>query len=261
MFPPALLAPADAIAEYRQVVQGPHEWMVHRFSVPATELGAQILETFEDEPIAVIGRRSDRWDDDREADATAMNLYLESGGHIQSYECNLPNDDNVEGALKALRGFHAADEVLVELDPKKPFPVILDMLADADAFGAKLRTGPNPPPASTVATFIWECVALELPFKITAGLHEPLSHDDHFGFVNVLAATALALAGDLTSSQIEMVLRSDSSSDWQWNDEELCFREFCATRDDIADAKALFASFGSCSVEEPVEGLQRLGWY
>jgi hypothetical protein len=261
MFPPARLSAEDAVEEYVDLSMARHRWLLHRFSVPITQLFDPAIDQLRDEPVAVIGRRTDDWDADRAADAEDLQRFIESGRHVSCYECVLAESDSVESTLRALQGFQAADEVLVELDATKPFPRVLDAIADADAFGAKLRTGPVPPPVETVATFIWECVALELPFKLTAGLHQPLSRGEQLGFVNVLGATALALSDDLSVKELSVVLASRSPADWDMRDAEIGFRDWSADLDAVADAKALFASFGSCSVLEPVHALNALGWY
>ena len=260
MFPPAKLRAEEAVGEYRALQSSDLRWMLHRFSAPITALSHSAVLTLIDEPVAVIGRRGGEWENDRFEDARDLNAFLQAGGKVGSYECELPDTDDVDEVLGQLRGFSAADEVLVELNPDRPFPMILDALADADAFGAKLRTGPTPPATEIVATFIWECVALELPFKLTAGLHEPLSGHGMLGFVNVLGATAAAIQHDLSVSEIKVVLESDEPNEWRFEEQQFLFRDWDVSRDAIEDARALFASFGSCSIEEPAEGLSKLGW-
>jgi hypothetical protein len=125
---------------------------------------------------------------------------------------------------------------------------------------AKLRTGGTTaqafPDAGTLAAAIGECVLLDLPFKCTAGLHHAVAHVDpatgfaHHGFLNVLLAAAAAADGAgargveraLTSTRPEVVR--------------------CVTAlgpQGVAAARARFVSFGTCSVEEPVEDLLALG--
>jgi len=80
------------------------------------------------------------------------------------------------------------------------------------------------------------------------------------GFVNVLGATAAAIQHDLSVSEIKVVLESEEPSEWRFEEQQFLFRDWDVSRDAIEDARALFASFGSCSVEEPSEGLSKLGW-
>lgn len=260
MFPPAKLSAEEAVGEYRALQSSDLNWMLHRFSAPISALAHPAVLSLGEEPVAVIGRRGGDWENNRAEDAHDLNAFLHAGGKVGSYECELPDTDDVEEVLGQLRGFSAADEVMVELNPDRPFPMILDALADADAFGAKLRTGPTPPPSEIVATFIWECVALELPFKLTAGLHDPLTGNGRLGFVNVLASTAAAIQHDLSVSEIRTILDSADPTEWRFEDRQIFFQDWDVSRDAIEDARALFASFGSCSVEEPAEGLSKLGW-
>jgi len=57
-----------------------------------------------------------------------------------------------------------------------------------------------------------------------------------------------------------VVLESEEPANWQFEEQRFLFQDWDVSRDAIEDARALFASFGSCSVEEPADGLGKLGW-
>jgi hypothetical protein len=134
---------------------------------------------------------------------------------------------------------------------------VLDVLAGT-GHRAKLRTGGLradlfPGPAELAGTLA-ACVARGVALKCTAGLHSAVRHTDpatgfaHHGFLNVLAACAALAAGE-PAPVAERWLREDDpaalAGGW--------------SPDRAARARAVFASFGTCSVCEPVDDLVALG--
>ncbi|MDR6317352.1 hypothetical protein [Actinoplanes couchii] len=122
----------------------------------------------------------------------------------------------------------------------------------------KLRTGGVRaemfPSEDALARALWAAVRGGLAFKLTAGLHDPIRHRDpvtgfeHHGFLNVLLATARALQG----YDIERTL-ADS-------DGERVAAGVAGIDDVLAKAvRHHFVSFGTCSIDEPVDGLLRYG--
>jgi hypothetical protein len=94
-------------------------------------------------------------------------------------------------------------------------------------------------------------------FKLTAGLHDPVRHEDpatgfeHHGFLNVLLATGHALAGDGAGAVAAALADTDGA-------------RVAAAVAGIDDALAgrirhHFVSFGTCSTTEPIDGLLRHG--
>ncbi|MEV4627879.1 hypothetical protein AB0J90_16485 [Micromonospora sp. NPDC049523] len=137
----------------------------------------------------------------------------------------------------------------------------LDRIAQARADGvrvaAKFRTGglaaelfPSP---VELAAVIRACRDRDLPFKLTAGLHHALRHTDpetgftHHGFVNVLVATTAA-AEDAEVAEIAELLASG---------DPLRLVEPARIRRD--GPRPLWRGFGSCSIDEPLTDLARLG--
>jgi hypothetical protein len=121
---------------------------------------------------------------------------------------------------------------------------------------AKVRCGgvtadavPRP---DDLAAFITTCAALGVPFKATAGLHQPLRHYDEsfrchqYGFLNVWAATALALE----HAPADLLLRALVAEDL----ETLRLEEL-----DLHTARERFTAFGTCSLDEPISALIDLG--
>ncbi|GGQ87720.1 hypothetical protein [Couchioplanes azureus] len=94
-------------------------------------------------------------------------------------------------------------------------------------------------------------------FKLTAGLHDPVRHRDpatgfeHHGFLNVILATARALAGAGTDAVAEALADQDGAR----------VAAAVAALDDSAAGRIRrhFISFGTCSVIEPIDGLRHHG--
>jgi hypothetical protein len=137
----------------------------------------------------------------------------------------------------------------------------LDSIAEARRDGvpisAKFRTGglaaelfPTP---MELAAVIAACAERQLPFKLTAGLHNAIRHTDpetgftHHGFLNVLAASCLAHEG-AEVSDVAAILAST---------QPLTLLE--ALRPFRSGGRPLWLGFGTCSVLEPIADMQQLG--
>ncbi|MEV4641358.1 hypothetical protein AB0J80_28845 [Actinoplanes sp. NPDC049548] len=130
-------------------------------------------------------------------------------------------------------------------------------LADA-GLRLKVRTGGLVatafPDERQLARVLVTAVQGGVPFKLTAGLHDPIRHRDpatgfeHHGFVNVLLATARVLDG---GDVVEALADQDGVR---------VARAVAGIDDTLAERiRHHFVSFGTCSVTEPVDGLLRLG--
>lgn len=128
-------------------------------------------------------------------------------------------------------------------------------------YNAKIRTGGTVaelfPTPEHLALAISTCSRIGLSFKCTAGLHSAVRHTDdktgfvHHGFLNILVATIRAQDG-ASDREIVAVLSSE--------DEDIITQAYLASPETkIEAARELFHSFGSCSIQEPLEDLTRLG--
>ena len=135
--------------------------------------------------------------------------------------------------------------------------------------GAKIRTGGAEataiPSSNQLAFFISACGKLGLTYKATAGLHHPLRHADKamgtevHGFLNVFVAAALAHGSELSLQKIVAILECTKIGDFEFSGDGLSCCGQHATIDQIVAARRQdCVSFGSCSFDEPVEGLKKL---
>ncbi|MFC0863666.1 hypothetical protein ACFHYQ_15290 [Sphaerimonospora cavernae] len=136
---------------------------------------------------------------------------------------------------------------------------VLDVLAGT-AFLAKFRTGGLQPQAfpseAELAGAIVACADRGLPFKCTAGLHHAVRHTapgtgfEHHGFLNVLLATSAALDGVAADEVAEVLAERDAVA--------VADRIRALGDDDVAAARRMFRSFGTCSIDEPLDDLAAL---
>lgn len=141
-------------------------------------------------------------------------------------------------------------------------PVRARDLADLTALGlaAKFRTGGLTasafPDQVALGRAICSAVEAGVAFKCTAGLHRAVrarGEDglEHHGFCNVLVATQRALAG----AECEFVIDALDVREASDLRDELCTLE---TEETVA-LRGAFSSFGTCSTDEPIADLERLG--
>jgi hypothetical protein len=125
----------------------------------------------------------------------------------------------------------------------------------------KLRTG-----GTTIDAFATEaqlaaplvrCAAERLAFKCTAGLHNAVRHRDaatgfeHHGFLNVaLAARVAAGTGNAASTATALGERDPAT---------VAAQVRALGPADVRAVRAMFHSFGTCSIDEPIDDLQQLG--
>ena len=131
-------------------------------------------------------------------------------------------------------------------------------LAAADEVAAaelrlKFRTGGLEadafPAAHALASWIDAALDRETPFKCTAGLHRAVRHtsDEGFeqhGFLNVMVATARAFDGAGIDDVVATLEERDGTA---------------LAAADRSGGRRWFASFGSCSIDEPLADLRDLG--
>ncbi len=261
----------QAVAEYRALARSDRAWMVRRFICPVAWL-SELLEQMPDSvlepwPISVLGTSLDGY----RQDMNAIERFEEAAhgrAIVECYEVKANRAELESAHLKALAnaGF---EEVFIEVPWGEEMLDALHQLVLVEGIGAKARTGGLEaaafPSSEMLAKFIHEAISLDIPFKLTAGLHHPAPHHDEaigarmHGFLNVLVGTTLALAHDLRRDELASILSEDDTNAFWYTDAGCGFRDWEASLDDVADGRSSFVSWGSCSVDEPCEDLAELG--
>jgi hypothetical protein len=224
-FPPEELPLDQGLAEHRRVRQSNHGWIVNRFVCPASKLAE-----LGDEPLR-------------------LSVVLDTGA--------LPAADQRIEAVEAAGIdpdvlFDAAPEIYSEVPLRDDVSFRILQLGEL-GIRAKVRCGGAViPTVPALAEFVQACHRLEVPLKATAGLHQPLRHEDEHGFLNLLAAS---IFGDEEEAleETDPGAFSVTGDSFRWRDRE-------ANADEISRARReVFVSFGSCSAQEPIDGLRALG--
>ena len=143
----------------------------------------------------------------------------------------------------------------------------LDDVRDARREGrrvvAKLRTGPTPtwpwPDEAEVADFLVATASLEVPFKLTGGLHHAVRGayevdgvaEENHGVLNVLVATSAALAGGTHDEVAGLLGVRDAGA--------LAALVTAWPDDTAARVRQAFTAYGCCTVTDPLGELSALG--
>ncbi|MGC8485467.1 MAG: hypothetical protein ACP5O6_07540 [Candidatus Baltobacteraceae bacterium] len=289
LFPPAQLPLAAAYDEYRRLRGSPHAWMLGRFIVPFSRF-RELLDIHGDAPpipVSVIldeDRASILWLNELAAslDALVGHLHGDARVEIASLEIPVP-------PLKAARERYGAVlsqvAALLERTGLRHLPCYAEFPRDArwaaempDAVSSLARTRLRskircgglvaeafPSPAELTA-LLQCCVESGVAWKATAGLHHPVARRDTatgfemHGFVNLLVASCIALEG-APFEEIEAVLAERDAGAFAVGESGLSWRgRNCETGSLERARRAGLLSYGSCSVDEPVEDLRSMGW-
>ncbi len=191
---------------------------------------------------------------------------------VDTVEIKVVTPDAIDYALE-----HLPEDIF----PWFEIPPAADMRPFADALtgtgaGAKLRTGGLTqdliPTAEQIADFLMPMAAAKVPVKCTAGLHHPLrslqpltyepdcSTATMHGFLNVFLAACVLHEMDVDRPTVLHLLGETDGKSFLFDDEGVTWRGLRISTERIAEAREDFAHcFGSCSFDEPIADLKRLG--
>ncbi len=277
LFPPSALSMAEAVANYAAYKNDKYNWMLGRFVVPVKRLPEFLKHGRDFFP----NNKNDIW--------RLSVLASEDIGET----IDLLEDFNAENAssvvcdaieIKAHSSWLIED--IAEFIPPRftaYFEIPLDIdLADLVATlainkqRAKIRTGGVTadvfPKKAQVIRFIRTCLAGNVPFKATAGLHhplhcfKPLTYEKNApestmnGFLNVFLAAGFLRQG-YRPPLIAELLKDESVKSFTFDDKGIWWRKkyFIGVPEILHLREKSIISFGSCSFEEPIADLQKIG--
>ncbi len=275
LFPPAALDMQSAARNYAAYRKGEYAWMLGRFVIPVAR-----LEEFDRSAADFLSQDDDAWalsalgGADLDADLeriASFNQRHDQGVVIDAIEIKAETPEAIQRAAKLLPDSLAAYlEIPINNDPTE----LIKTIAGTGA-RAKARTGgvtaDGFPPSFDLARFIHVCAEEDVPFKATAGLHHPLRSINKLtyepdsatalmhGFLNVFLAAAFAQHG-LSVDRLVELLEERSPEAFRFDSGGVTWRDEMIVRGQLRNARSLLAiAFGSCSFEEPVEDLKRIG--
>jgi len=277
LFPPSQISMPEAVINYATYKNSNYNWMLGRFVVPS----ARLDEFFESARDFISRGGSDAW---RLSVLAGEDIYQtirqiedfnakNSPGVIcDTLEVRATTESKIENTVKALPNFLTA-YFEIPIDDK-----LADMVTALAIHGqrAKIRTGGTSadefPPTRAIIRFIRTCLAANVPFKATAGLHHPLrcfrplTYEANApkgtmnGFLNLFLATGFARAG-FKPIILEEILEDEFEESFEFTDSGLAWHGdyFLSTPQlDFVRRKSV-VSFGSCSFDEPITDLQEIG--
>ena len=223
-FPPARLPLAEGLEEHRRVRESEDGWVVNRFVCASSQFERLGDEQLRLSVVVDDGRLPDPDDRVEAVEAAGLDPELLVDAAQEVY-CELPLGDDVSFRILQLG----------ELGLR-----------------AKVRCGGAAVPGILqLAELVAACRRLEVPFKATAGLHHPVRSDGEHGFLNLLAA---AVFGDE-----EEALAEEDPSAFELTRDAFGWGGRTAGAAEIARVRSeLFVGFGSCSAQEPIDGLREL---
>ena len=277
LFPPSAVSMPEAVLNYATYRNSNYSWMLGRFVVAASRL-SEFLDAARD---FISHDDGDAWrvavvagEDIIETirQIEAFNRINDSGAICDVLEVRANSSSKIRNTVSSLpEGVTAYFEVHMG-------EVMPDLIADLAILGqcAKIRTGgvttdAFPTPAEIIR-FVRTCLAANVPFKATAGLHHPircfraLTYEEEsamgtmHGFLNLFLMTGFAREG-YRPSLLEHVMEEEFAEVFGFEDKAVKWHS--DHRLNIFQIQALrekgVQSFGSCSFDEPVADLQRLG--
>jgi hypothetical protein len=276
LFPPSQLTMSEAVINYATYKNSNYNWMLGRFVVPVGRLD-EFLESAKD----FISRDQQIW----KLSVLAGDDIYETVRRIEDFNAaNAPRIvcDSIE--IKA-NTTSLIEKIVATVPPDwqtffeipigeelSELVVTLSILKQR----AKIRTGGTTPeafpPARTIIRFIRACLAANVPFKATAGLHhpircyKPLTYEANApegmmnGFLNLFLAAGFARAG-FKPSVLEELLEDEFDESFEFEENGVLWRQehFLNTAQLKCVREKSIISFGSCSFEEPIADLQDIG--
>jgi hypothetical protein len=280
LFPPAGLDLARTLANHRRYAAGGERWLLGRLVLPLDRLDALETRLGPDEghdsppawtlsvivPMTSVDAGAERIArfNARHAPAVAVVALETSGATVEDIE-------RLAGAVPQ------AVERYIEVPTDSVSEGLLDAIARSGCY-AKIRTGgitadrfPDP---GTLGRLLASFVAAGVTAKATAGLHHPLRGEFRLtyeagsarasmhGFINLLVTAGLLYARRADATVATDVLSETDPASFALDEDGIAWRDHHVTTNELVTARAgLLRSFGSCSFEEPIDELRRLGWW
>lgn len=275
LFPPSMVSMKEAAANFAAYRNSPQAWLLGRFVLPVARLG-ELVEAAEEyftpgspwrlsvlagEDIAATIRDIKLFNTEYSGRAVCDSLEVKANtvSKIENTVASLPED--LTAYFEIAMGGNFVD-LITTLSIKRQ--------------RAKIRTGGTVredfPPSRDIIRFVRSCMAANVPFKATAGLHHPIRcfrpltyaadapKGTMHGFLNVLLMTGFARES-FRVALLEELMEEEFDEAFAFRDNGVAWRsEHFLTDGHLERLRAKgMISFGSCSFDEPVADLQSLG--
>ena len=275
LFPPSELSMPEAVINYATYQNSNYRDLLGRFVLPVRLLD-EFLETAQD----FAARDQHGWrlsvlasDDIYDTARIVEDFNHEYAPHLiaDTIETKAEMVSEIERIREAVS---PRIQTFVELQLGDHLAEMVSALA-VNQLAAKIRTGGVTtdafPTAKNIIRFIRVCLAANVPFKATAGLHhplrcfKPLTYEANApegvmnGFLNLFLAAGFARSG-YKSVILEEMLEDEFAGNFVFEDGGIRWRdEHFITNAQIKLLRERgIISFGSCSFEEPIADLREI---
>jgi hypothetical protein len=277
LFPPAGLSMSEAVINYATYRNSNYSWMLGRFVLSVAQLDEFIesADEFISRDPDTVWRLSGLAGEDLTDTVRRVrdfNSKYSPSVTIDSLEVKAASTSKIENTVNAVPP-EINTYFEIALDEK-----FADLLSEIAIKGkrAKIRTGGLTsdafPKTREIIRFVRTCLAANVPFKATAGLHhpvrcfKPLSYEPDapkgtmHGFLNLFLMSGFAREG-YRQNLLEEVMEDEFEEVFKFDDSAATWRdEYRLSLFQIETLRATgIQSFGSCSFDEPVADLQKLG--
>ena len=279
LFPPASKTMEEAAVDYARLRSEDSRWIVGKFLCRASQ-----LEDLASAAMSQMRRGDQPWEVgvifDMGPGAAAMvvndfQTEMSPALSVTSVEAKTPRPDQdaIATTIESMGALDTDTAVFVEVVKGAPMGPQIEAIGTnlrsrGRTGGAKLRCGglspEDFPTTEEITEFLWESTNARLPFKATAGLHQPVRHYDdgaklwRHGFVNLLVASVSCDDGATKETVAAIVAESDpeafamSASSARWDTIHLPGSAIQRSR------RNGFIAFGSCDIDEPITALRDL---
>ncbi len=277
LFPPSQVSMHEAVLNYATYRASNYKWMLGRFVVPVAR-----LDEFLDAARDFISQVTyDPWrlsvlagEDIYQTIRLVEDFNTKNTPYAvcDTLEVRANTESKIQNTVSALPEFLTA-YFEVPTDDR-----LTDLITAIAVHGqrAKIRTGgikaEEFPTIRTVIHFMRLCLAANVPFKATAGLHhplrcfKPLTYEANApkgtmnGFLNLFLATGYAYAG-YQPTILEEILEDEFEESFDFADEGVAWHgDYYLSTSQIEHVRRRnIVSFGSCSFDEPIADLREIG--
>jgi len=278
LFPPSQVSMSEAVLNYATYRNSNYGWMLGRFILPVSRLD----EFYESAKEFLPKGRETAWRlsalAGEDVSATIRTINEFNRKHSDRVVCDVlevkaATVSKIENTMASLP---KAITPYFEIAPVGRTFVDLIATLGIKKLRAKIRTGgvtrDDFPASRDIIRFVRTCMAANVPFKATAGLHHPIRcfkpltyapdapQGTMHGFLNVLLMTGFARES-FRVSLLEEVMEEEFEEVFEFTEAGINWRgSHLLTLSHIAHLRSKgMHSFGSCSFDEPVADLQELG--
>ncbi|HUR97316.1 MAG TPA: hypothetical protein VMZ26_04530 [Pyrinomonadaceae bacterium] len=278
LFPPSQVSMSEAVLNYATYRHSNYGWMLGRFILPVSRLD----EFYESAREFLPKGREAAWKlsvlagEDVQATIRSMNEFNRKNSDravCEVLEVKAATVSKIENTMTSLP---KAITPYFEIAPVGRTFVDLIATLGIKKLRAKIRTGgvtrEEFPDTRDIIRFVRTCMAANVPFKATAGLHHPIRcfkpltyapqapQGTMHGFLNVLIMTGFARES-FRVSLLEEIMEEEFEEVFEFAEAGVSWRgSHILTLSHIDRLRSRgMHSFGSCSFDEPVADLRELG--